>query len=210
MLALLLPSGTHFENEEDRAEAVHEITDMYLTCMACGDDDPAESTLQYLLDSYEYDTEPTVADIERFIEPHREELARRLPLKKMEVKRVLDQDRFFELRGEGRTVASIARTLGADKDYLAHSAAQADFLDAKRERVRTAQAIRREEAQAKAYRARMRLLSKLTGKVETALETRDFSDVPTDKLAEMLLRLAQLTKEETPPPLSVSVRGTRI
>ncbi|MEM8556792.1 MAG: hypothetical protein AAGG50_03010 [Bacteroidota bacterium] len=199
-----------FESDATRAEAVEEVRDAYLMSLAYQVEDPITDAIEFLLETYEYDLDPTPADVERIVEAHRDEIQRELPFKRREVQDDLNAERFFELRREGRTVAAIARTLGVEPGYLAHIASRADYLELKRTGVKLARSIRQEEAEAKAYRARMRLLSKLSKKVETALESRDFSDVPTENLVGLMLKLADLTREETPPSLSVYVDRKQI
>lgn len=206
------PFDAQFQSTEEYDEVIEDIKRSYLLSLAYGDEpDPAESTANYLLETYHgWDVEPTRDDVARLVAPHMEEIERDLPVKRREVEREMLADQFFDLRRKGRTVASIARSLGEEPNVLAHTAANAQFVTAKRSGVDLAHAIRLEEVRAKAYRARTRFLSKLTKKLETALETRDFSDVSSDKLADLMLRMAELTKDETPPRPVLSVRNQRI
>ena len=62
-----------------------------------------------------------------------------------------------------------------------------------------------EERALKDYKARRQLYRMLAKKLEDALGDRDLSDVPTEKLMGMLLRLAEASKADEPPRLSVAV-----
>ncbi len=57
----------------------------------------------------------------------------------------------------------------------------------------------------KGHRARHRLYSSLGKVIHKELEQRDFSKVPTDKLVNLMLKLAELSRKDEAPELEVQV-----
>lgn len=111
---------------------------------------------------------------------------------------------FHEMRAKGRTVAAIARALGLSPEALA-TLVETKSTETEKDRTRAGISVRDEDRRHRAHRARTRALGKLQNQVETALAKADFSTLPPDKLADLLIRLAEISRESSPPSLSVSV-----
>ena len=117
-------------------------------------------------------------------------------------------DAFAEMRAAGKTAVQIARKLGADPGELLQLAGRK--LDPQqRERIASARDARREDDAVRAYAGRRRLLGSLAGRLTKEIETRDLSDVPTDKLVSMLLRVSELSRED-PPDVRVEAQYHRL
>ncbi|MBX2819522.1 MAG: hypothetical protein KTR29_07565, partial [Rhodothermaceae bacterium] len=76
--------------------------------------------------------------------------------------------------------------------------------------IRTLRSAQLEEHRMKAYRARQRVYNAIGDKIQKELAERDFSDVPTEKLAQLMLKLAELSKEDEPPQMSIQVGHNNI
>lgn len=117
-------------------------------------------------------------------------------------------DAFAEMRAAGKTAVQIARKLGTDPGELLQLAGRK--LDPQqRERLDAARCARREDDAVRAFQSRRRLLSSVAGRLTKELETRDLSDVPTDKLVTMLLRVSELSRED-PPDVPVQAQYHRL
>ena len=106
-------------------------------------------------------------------------------------------DAFAEMRSAGKTAVQIARKLDTEPGALLALAGRK--LDAQqREQIGSAREARREDDAVRGYQSRRKLLAAIAGRLTKELETRDLSDVPTDKLLTTLLRLSELSREEAP------------
>lgn len=106
-------------------------------------------------------------------------------------------DAFAEMRSAGKTAVQIARKLDTEPGALLALAGRK--LDAQqREQIGSAREARREDDAVREYQSRRKLLAAVAGRLTKELETRDLSDVSTDKLLTTLLRVSELSREEAP------------
>ena len=96
------------------------------------------------------------------------------------------QDQFVELRAKGNSYDRIAKTLGVSKSTLLKWS-QDLSLEINNERNVAMDAIYEKHKLAKQHQ--MEMLGIQLGKVREELEKRDLSEVPTDKLVAMQLKL---------------------
>lgn len=171
--------------------------------------DPVGATLDELLAAFEWDVEPTRADLDRWRGDLDTEVRDALPSAIAQASIQKAVTAYHEMRGKGRTVASIARALNLTPDALGRLVAEHSG-EFDRKKTKALHAIRDEDRQHRAHRARSRALGRLQDKVEAALATADFTALPADKLADLLLRMAELSRADTPPALSVYVGGHHI
>lgn len=205
----LVPGDAHC------AEApAEELVSLYASFVAeseepepgCAPYDPAESMLEYLLDTYEWEGEgPTAAHVEAWAEAHADEIAGAVPWERRKLRSDRLAERFHDLRREGKTVLQIARKLGAEPSYLLGLVARDPYGDGRQEGTKRTLAARREHERYRAAVARRRLLGSMATRFEKELKGRDLADLPTKDLAHLLLKLSEVAREEEPPRLGVSV-----
>ena len=173
-------------------------------------DDPVQAALDAMLEMYDgYAPDPTRADVERWRVELDAEIQEAIPGALMRATVYKAVDTYHAERAKGRTVVSIARSVGLSPEALAMLVAKEGSGES-RKRVRAGISARAEDREHRAHRARTRALGKLQDKVETALAKADFSALPPDKLADLLIRLAELSRETPTPTLSVNVGGRSI
>ena len=189
---------------EDLAEWRESFVGYVADMTAHEHEDPVGATLDEVLVAWDWEVEPTREDLDRWRAELDAEIQEALPtaIARASIDKAVTA--FHEMRANGRTVASIARSLGLTTEALASIAAEHSG-DRQRQRTRAALNARAEDRRHKAHRARVRSLGKLQAKVEAALAKADFSTLPPDKLAVLLIRLAEIARDDEPPTLSVTV-----
>ena len=107
------------------------------------------------------------------------------------------KERFIELRAMGWSFDKIAKELGKAKQTLI------DWSKELQNEIANLKAIELEALYEKYYlhkETRLQTFGELLTKIKKEIEGRDLSDVPTDKLLELLLKYNSLAKEETVEP----------
>ena len=107
------------------------------------------------------------------------------------------KDRFIELRAQGWSFDKIAKELGKAKQTLI------DWSKELQEEIANVRASELELLYEKYYllkEARLRTFGEMITKIKTEVEGRDLSDVPTDKLLDLLLKYNSLVKDEIVEP----------
>ena len=111
---------------------------------------------------------------------------------------VQDREQFIELRAKGWSFEKIAKKQGKSKQTLI------DWSKDFQEEIANLKALELETLYEKYYllkEARLQTFGKMLIKIKTEVESRDFSDVPTDKLLELLLKYDNQIKEEIIEPV---------
>lgn len=107
----------------------------------------------------------------------------------------------LRLRAEGTPVEEIVARTGLDAQEVV------DILAEGQDAITTLQGIK-EEAALISYgvsrRERLKKIVALRNRVEEELDKRDFSDIPTEKLPAMLLKINEAIREEVTPPRIIS------
>jgi len=106
--------------------------------------------------------------------------------------------KIVELRAEGLSIQKIASTLGLSKQTVV------DATKEMKDEIATLQAVRLDElyeAEALSVEARVKRLSTLLGKLQAELDSRSLSDVPTEKLVDLLLRTQKELEEAKVEPI---------
>jgi len=107
------------------------------------------------------------------------------------------KERFIELRAKGWSFDKIAKELGKAKQTLI------DWSKELQNEIANLKAIELEALYEKYYlhkETRLQTFGEMLTKIKKEIEGRDLSDVPTDKLLELLLKYNSLAKEETVEP----------
>ena len=107
------------------------------------------------------------------------------------------KERFIELRAKGWSFDKIAKELGKAKQTLI------DWSKELQNEIANLKAIELEALYEKYYlhkETRLQTFGEMLTKIKKEIEGRDLSDVPTDKLLELLLKYNNLAKEETAEP----------
>ena len=107
------------------------------------------------------------------------------------------KERFIELRAQGWSFDKIAKELGKAKQTLI------DWSKELQNEIANLKAIELEALYEKYYlhkETRLQTFGEMLTKIKKEIEGRDLSDVPTDKLLELLLKYNSLAKEETVEP----------
>ncbi len=106
------------------------------------------------------------------------------------------RDKFVELRAQGKSFAAIADELGVSKPTLIDWSRDMQVLIANLRAVH-------DEALLERYRLtkerQLQALSQQLEIVETEISKRGLSDIPTDKLYNILLRLTEHAREQSTP-----------
>jgi orotate phosphoribosyltransferase-like protein len=106
--------------------------------------------------------------------------------------------KIVELRSQGRSIASIAKDVGVAKQTVV------DVCKDMKEEVAALNALRLDElyeAEKIGTEERIRYLSSLLAKLRGELEQRSLSDVPTDKLVDLILRTQDKLEEAKVEPV---------
>lgn len=121
-----------------------------------------------------------------------------------------DKERFIELRAKGWSFDRIAKELGKAKQTLI------DWSKELQDEIANLKALELEALYEKYYllkETRLQTFGEMLTKIKTEVESRDLSDVPTDKLLELLLKYNSQVKEEIIEPVfksSVELREERL
>lgn len=107
----------------------------------------------------------------------------------------------LRLRAEGTPVEEIVERTGLGAQEVV------DILAEEQDAITTMQGIK-EEAALISYgvsrRERLKKIVSLRNRVEEELDKRDFSDIPTEKLPALLLKINEAIREEVTPPRIIS------
>lgn len=107
----------------------------------------------------------------------------------------------LRLRAEGTSVEEIVERTGLGAQEVV------DILAEEQDAITTMQGIK-EEAALISYgvsrRERLKKIVSLRNRVEEELDKRDFSDIPTEKLPALLLKINEAIREEVTPPRIIS------
>ena len=111
---------------------------------------------------------------------------------------IQDKERFIELRAKGWSFDRIAKELGKAKQTLI------DWSKELQDEIANLKALELEALYEKYYllkETRLQTFGAMLTKIKTEVESRDLSDVPTDKLLELLLKYNSQVKEEIVEPI---------
>lgn len=107
------------------------------------------------------------------------------------------KERFIELRAKGWSFDKIAKELGKAKQTLI------DWSKELQDEIANRKALELEALYESYYllkENRLQTFGAMLSKIKKEVESRDFSDVPTEKLLELLLKYNSLVKEEIIEP----------
>lgn len=110
--------------------------------------------------------------------------------------------RVIELRAEGQSFAKIAEALKISKQTAV------DIVRDNRDQVETLQAVEMEalfDAERVNLRGRVEQLSALQAKLREEIESRDLSEIPTDKLIALFIKTTNALKGEVFTPVAKSL-----
>ncbi|GAB5518220.1 MAG: hypothetical protein RhofKO_04710 [Rhodothermales bacterium] len=208
-------SGFWSNFDEERREAIatemvraHAFT-LAWTDVHGSEVDSVSETLAYLEEALEYEVMPQREDLERLLVQNAEDIESERYRRRVEIEHEELTERYFEERRKGRTALSVARSLKrdpADLMRLVERTAPAHVLENQTQAVRLMRAVRAEEHDLKAFRARQKVFKAITDKIEAALAERSFEDVKTDKLVDMMLRMMELQREDRQPQRNITVQ----
>ena len=108
------------------------------------------------------------------------------------------KERFIELRAQGYSFDRIAKELGKAKQTLI------DWSKELQEEITNRKALELEVIYEKFFllkEARLQTLGEMIAKIKAEVEKRNLSEVPTEKLLELLLKYNSQVNEETVEPL---------
>lgn len=106
-----------------------------------------------------------------------------------------------KLRAEGASIEQIVERTGLDTQEVVDTIAEAG------EELITLQGVKQEAALISfgvTRKERLRKLTALRNKLEEEIDKRDFSDIPTEKLPALLLKVNEAIREEVTPPRIIS------
>ena len=198
---------------DDDAEELQEIKEQfvceYIAAELDEEDDPIITAIEVISEMWDWDVEPSKEALEPWLDELKDlvDSQRKRTLARRELNESVHT--FHKLRGEGRTVLSASRSLKKDPAQMLAQARNKTSYD-ESDKIRAMRAAQLEEHRMKAYRARQRIYNSIGGKIQKQLAERDFSDVSTDKLAQLMLKLAELSKEDEPPQMSIQVGHSSI
>ena len=198
-----------FDSDAELKDLKEEFVGLHVESLQEQEEDPFQATLEAMLDIWDFDVAPTVKVLQCWSVELQEEIEWQLNNARARAESEAAVLEFYRLRGEGRTVLSASRTLKkAPSEMMALVRLKTRHADS--QEVRELREAQLEEHRMKAYRARQRVYNALGSKVQKELADRDFSEVPTEKLAQLMLRLTELSKEDEPPQMGIRIGLTNI
>lgn len=107
------------------------------------------------------------------------------------------KEQFIQLRAQGVSYSNISKEIGKSKQTLI------DWGKELEEEIRNLKAIELEAIYEKYFllkEARLQSFGIITQRIRKEIESRDLSDIPTDKLLDMFLKYNSVIKQETTEP----------
>lgn len=108
------------------------------------------------------------------------------------------KEQFIQLRAQGVSYSNISKEIGKSKQTLI------DWGKELEEEIRNLKAIELEAIYEKYFllkEARLQSFGIITQRIRKEIESRDLSDIPTDKLLDMFLKYNSVIKQETTEPI---------
>lgn len=115
------------------------------------------------------------------------------------------KEQFIQLRAQGVSYSNISKEIGKSKQTLI------DWGKELEEEIRNLKAIELEAIYEKYFllkEARLQSFGIITQRIKKEIESRDFSEVPTEKLLDIFLKYNSVIKQETTEPIFNSSLGT--
>lgn len=198
---------------EQMGSDTEEIKQDFLTNYAYGLVDKEETEpIQYAVDTINSDWDLEPAATSQTVQPWLED-KQAVNFAKLRVEEEIRKQqalfKFSEQREAGATFMASMKAAGEDAPFITRALEKANAFQVNPERLKILRQARREEYQVKAFKARQKAYRMLSNKVEKALKDADFSSLPADKLADIMLKLTQVSKEDTPPEMSIKLDWTR-
>jgi len=112
------------------------------------------------------------------------------------------KEQFIQLRAQGLSYSNISKEIGKSKQTLI------DWGKELEEEIRNLKAIELEAIYEKYFllkKARLQSFGIVTQRIRQEIESRDFSDIPTEKLLDMFLKYNSIIKQEIPEPHSTEL-----
>jgi intein-encoded DNA endonuclease-like protein len=108
------------------------------------------------------------------------------------------KEQFIQLRAQGVSYSNISKEIGKSKQTLI------DWGKELEEEIRNLKAIELEAIYEKYFllkEARLQSFGIITQRIRKEIESRDLSDIPTEKLLDMFLKYNSVIKQETTEPI---------
>ncbi len=166
------------------------------------EDEPLQRAIEMLNAEWELDPKATSAIVQLWIDDKEAVSLAKLGIEAENRKGIAIQ-KFREQREAGATYTESVKATGEDPGYMTQVLKEANMFELSPERLRILRQARHEEYRSKAFRARQKAYRLISSKVEKAMKNADFSSVSPDKLADIMLKLSQITKEDEPPIMSI-------
>ena len=200
---------TKDEFYEELDDHIHDFKTQFLSFYAQGAvDESIEDPLEFAIDMLQEDWEFESGIPEEAVTPWLED-TEALTIAKgralFERRRMNAIDSFKKKRLAGATFAQASKAAGEKPEYMTQLIKSAPGYEIDEKQFSVLRQARKEEHQHKAYKARQKAYRMISSKVEEAMKTADFTQLPADKLADIILKLAQVTKEDTPPEMTIRV-----
>ena len=112
------------------------------------------------------------------------------------------KEQFIQLRAQGVSYSNISKEIGKSKQTLI------DWGKELEEQIRNLKAIELEAIYEKYFllkEARLQSFGIVTQRIRQEIESRDFSDIPTEKLLDLFLKYNSIIKQEIPEPHSTEL-----
>jgi intein-encoded DNA endonuclease-like protein len=114
------------------------------------------------------------------------------------------KEQFIQLRAQGVSYSNISKEIGKSKQTLI------DWGKELEEEIRNLKAIELEAIYEKYFllkEARLQSFGIVTQRIRQEIESRDFSDIPTEKLLDLFLKYNSIIKQEIPEAHSTELGG---
>jgi intein-encoded DNA endonuclease-like protein len=112
------------------------------------------------------------------------------------------KEQFIQLRAQGLSYSNISKEIGKSKQTLI------DWGKELEEEIKNLKAIELKAIYEKYFllkKARLQSFGIVTQRIRQEIESRDFSDIPTEKLLDMFLKYNSIIKQEIPEPHSTEL-----
>ena len=193
---------------EDYDEAREDFLAYYAHSLIDGEQDPVKQAYDCFFDNWEFEVKVSIEEVKPWAE---DEKAVKLALikAKEDVRREKAIQAFRHKREAGSTFLQAVKASGEDAAYMTHVVKKANMFELDEKRLQVLRQARIEEHRSKAYKARQKAYRAISSKVKEAMKKADFSKLSPDKLADIMLKLTQITKEDEPPEMTIKLDWDR-
>ena len=198
-----------FDDETELEEFKKDFIERYAWGLVYPDvEDPLQHAIEGIQDEWEMNPAPTGKDVEVWLED--EEAVRYAKVKAEHALRKENAlQAFRDQRVSGGTFMQAVKAANVEPSYMAYALSASNDYEINGEHLEILRQARKEEYRLKAFKTRQKAYRLISSKVEAAMKEADFSKVAPEKLVDMMLKLAEITKEDEQPETVLRIGSFR-